>query len=124
MKIETIPSEQSIASAVEANTVQIGLLTEPQVATHLPSPIVDQKVLDLTYRALMLQDKTGPLANVDNRLAIACATNRQDVLNEAVFGAGQVVGPVPLGDVRLQPGVGRLPHPQHRHGQELPAKGG
>ncbi|MGP8209590.1 MAG: ABC transporter substrate-binding protein [Acidimicrobiales bacterium] len=97
VKIETIPSEQSIASAVEANTVQIGLLTEPQVATHLPSPIVDQKVLDLTYRALMLQDKTGPLANVDNRLAIACATNRSDVLNEAVFGAGQVVGPVPLG---------------------------
>ncbi len=97
VKIETIPSEQSIASAVEANTVQIGILTEPQVATHLPSPIVDEKVLDLTYRALMLQDKTGPLANVDNRLAIACATNRQDVLNEAVFGAGQVVGPVPLG---------------------------
>ena len=77
MKIETIPSEQSIASAVEANTVQLGLLTEPQVATHLPSSIVDQTVLDLTYRALMLQDKTGPLANVDNRLAIACATNRK-----------------------------------------------
>ncbi len=97
VKIETIPSEQSIASAVEANTVQIGLLTEPQIATHLPSPIVNQTVLDLTYRALMLQDKTGPLANVDNRLAIACATNRKDVLNEAVVGAGQVVGPVPLG---------------------------
>jgi peptide/nickel transport system substrate-binding protein len=97
VKIETIPSEQSIASAVEANTVQIGLLTEPQIATHLPSPIVGQKVLDLTYRALMLQDKSGPLANVDNRLAIACAVNRKDVLNEAVFGAGQVVGPVPLG---------------------------
>jgi peptide/nickel transport system substrate-binding protein len=97
VKVETIPSEQSIASAVEANTVQIGLLTEPQIATHLPSPIVDQTVLDLTYRALMLQDKTGPLANVDNRLAIACATNRKDVLDEAVFGAGKVVGPVPLG---------------------------
>jgi peptide/nickel transport system substrate-binding protein len=45
----------------------------------------------------MLQDKTGPLANVDNRLAIACAVNRQQVVQDAVFGAGQVVGPVPLG---------------------------
>jgi peptide/nickel transport system substrate-binding protein len=111
VKIETIPSEQSIASAVEANTVQIGLLTEPQIATHLPSPIVDQKVLDLTYRALMLQDNTGPLANVDNRLAIACAVNRTDVLNEAVFGAGQVVGPVPLGVFASNPVSAVCPTP-------------
>jgi peptide/nickel transport system substrate-binding protein len=97
VKIETIPSEQSIASAVEAHTVQLGLLTEPQVATHLPSSVTVQKVLDLTYRALMLQDKKGPLANVDNRLAIACAVNRKQVLQDSVFGAGQVVGPVPLG---------------------------
>jgi peptide/nickel transport system substrate-binding protein len=103
VKIETIPSEQSIASAVEANTVQVGLLTEPQVATHLPSSVTVQKVLDLTYRALMLQDKTGPLANVDNRLAIACAVNREDVLNDAVFGAGKVVGPVPLGQFASNP---------------------
>lgn len=103
VKIETIPSEQSIASAVEANTVQIGLLTEPQVATHLPSPITSQKVLDLTYRALMLQDKTGPLANVDNRLAIACAVNREQVVEDSVFGAGQVIGPVPLGEFASNP---------------------
>lgn len=103
VKIETIPSEQSIASAVEANTVQLGLLTEPQVATHLPSSLKVEHVLDLTYRALMLQDKTGPLANVDNRLAIACAVNRKQVLEDAVFGAGKVVGPVPLGQFASNP---------------------
>jgi peptide/nickel transport system substrate-binding protein len=103
IKIETIPTEQSIASAVEAHTVQIGLLTEPQVADHLPSGISKQQVLDLTYRALMLQDKTGPLANVDNRLAIACAVNRQQVLEDAVFGAGQVVGPLPVGEFASNP---------------------
>ena len=103
IKIETIPSEQSIASAVEANTVQLGLLTEPQVATHLPGSIKVQTVLDLTYRALMLQDKTGPLSKVDNRLAIACAVNRKQVLEDAVFGAGQVVGPVPLGQFASKP---------------------
>jgi len=103
VKIETIPSEQSIASAVEANTAQLGLLTEPQVATHLPGSIKVQTVLDLTYRALMLQDKSGPLANVDNRLAIACAVNRKQVLEDAVFGAGQIVGPVPLGQYASNP---------------------
>ena len=124
VKIETIPSEQSIASAVEANTVQLGLLTEPQVATHLPSSLKVQSVLDLTYRALMLQDKTGPLANVDNRLAIACAVNRKQVLEDAVFGAGQVVRARTVGPIRLQPGLGRLPDAQCSHGQELSAESG
>ena len=111
VKIETIPDEQSIASALQANTVQLGLLTEPQVADHLGSSIQLQKVLDLTYRALMLQDKTGPLANVYNRLAIACAVNRQDVLNEATFGAGKVVGPVPLGPYATNPVSAICPTP-------------
>jgi len=97
IEIKTIPSEQSIASALEANSVQLGLLTEPQVADHLPSSFTVQKVLDLSYRALMLQDKTGPLANVDNRLAMACALNRQQVVSSALLGQGRVVGPVPLG---------------------------
>ena len=123
VKIETIPNEQSIASAIQANTVQLGLLTEPQVADHLGSSIQVQKVLDLTYRALMLQDKTGPLSNVNNRLAVACAVNRQDVLNEAVFGAGKVVGPVPLGPYASNPVSADLPDAQHRQGQELPGQG-
>lgn len=111
VKIETIPSEQSIASALEANTVQLGLLTEPQVADHLPKSITVQHVLDLTYRALMLQDHSGPLANVDNRLAIACAINRKQVLGEAVFGQGKVVGPVPLGVYASNPVSAVCPTP-------------
>jgi peptide/nickel transport system substrate-binding protein len=111
VKIETISSEQSIASAVEAHTAQIGLLTEPQVAKSLPSSVTKEKVLDLTYRALQLQDKTGPLAKVDNRLAIACAVNRQQVLQDSVFGAGQVVGPVPLGEFASNPVSAVCPTP-------------
>ena len=68
-------------------------------------------MLDLTYRALMLQDKTGPLAKVDNRLAIACAVNRKQVLEDAVFGAGQVVGPVPLGQYASSPVSAVCPTP-------------
>jgi peptide/nickel transport system substrate-binding protein len=103
VKFETIPTEQSIASALEANSVQLGLMTEPQVANHLPAQFKVDKVLDLSYRALMLQDKTGPLANVDNRLAMACAINRKQVLGDAVFGQGSVTGPVPVGQYASKP---------------------
>ncbi|MHB1597841.1 MAG: ABC transporter substrate-binding protein [Acidimicrobiales bacterium] len=103
VRIETIPSEQSIASAVEANSVQVGLLTEPQVANHLPKQYKVDRVLDLSYRALMLQDHTGPLANVNARRAIACAVNRRQVLGDSVFGQGVVVGPVPLGPYASKP---------------------
>ncbi len=103
IEIKTIPSEQSIASALEAHSVQLGLLTQPQVADHLPGSLKLQKVLDLSYRALMLQDKKGPLANVDNRLALGCALSRQQVVRSAVLGQGVSVGPVPLGPYKSSP---------------------
>ena len=94
----TIPDEQSIASALQAGTVQMGLLTEPQVVKTLSGTSLQvHKELDLNYRALMLQDRTGPLANVNARLAVQCALNRTDILANAALGQGEVVGPVPLG---------------------------
>jgi peptide/nickel transport system substrate-binding protein len=103
IEIKTIASEQSIASALQAHSVQLGLMTQPQVTQHLPSSFTVQKVLDLSYRALMLQDKTGPLANTNNRLALACALDRQQVVSSAILGQGRVVGPVPLGPYASKP---------------------
>jgi peptide/nickel transport system substrate-binding protein len=51
----------------------------------------------------MLQDKTGPLANVNNRRALECAINRYQIVDDAVFGQGQVVGPVPIGPFASKP---------------------
>jgi peptide/nickel transport system substrate-binding protein len=93
-----IPNEQSIASALQAGTVQMGLLTQPQVVKTLAgSGLTIDKQVGFSYRALMLQDRKGPLANVNARLAIQCALNREDILQSAVLGQGKVVGPVPLG---------------------------
>jgi peptide/nickel transport system substrate-binding protein len=106
VKIEAIPTEPSIASAIQANTVQLGLLTEPQVAKTLTGYNV-QKVLDLSYRALMLQDRgsvaKNPLANVNNRRALECAISRKQIVADSVFGQGQVVGPVPVGPFASKP---------------------
>jgi peptide/nickel transport system substrate-binding protein len=103
----TIPDEQSIASALQAGTVQMGLLTEPQVVKTLTgSSLQVDKELDLNYRALMLQDRKGPLARTDARLAIQCALNRNQILSDAVLGEGKVVGPVPLGPYAPSPTAG------------------
>jgi len=124
VKISTIPNEQSIASALQAGTVQLGLLTQSEIATHLPSNYPVQKVLDLTYRALMLQDKTGPLANVNNRLAMACAVDRTQILAAAAFGQGQVVGPVPLGQYASNPVSSVCPAPDSTLAKQYLQKAG
>jgi len=103
----TIPDEQSIASALQAGTVQMGLLTQPQVVKTLTGTSLQvDKELDLNYRALMLQDRSGPLANADARLAVQCALNRTDILANAALGEGEVVGPVPLGPYAPSPTAG------------------
>jgi peptide/nickel transport system substrate-binding protein len=103
VELETIPTEQSISAALQAGTIQMGLLSQPTVVSTLPKSFVVQKALDLSYRALQLQDKHGILANVNARRAIACATNRKQILQDAVFGQGKVVGPVPLGPYATSP---------------------
>ncbi len=102
-----IPNEQSIASALQAGTVQMGLLTQPQVVQTLTGTgLTVDKQVGFSYRALMLQDRHGPLANVNARLAIQCALNRADILKSAALGQGKVVGPVPLGPYAPNPASG------------------
>ena len=82
-----------------------------------------QKVLDLSYRALMLQDKTGPLANVYNRLAMACALNRQAVLDELRARPGPRRRPRAARPVRDEAGLGGLPDAEHHAGEVVPVEG-
>jgi peptide/nickel transport system substrate-binding protein len=103
VEFKTIPTESSIASALEAHTVQLALLTDPSVATHLPSSYKVVKTLDSSYRALMLNSTSGPLANANNRLAVECAISRQNVVHAALLGQGLSIGPVPLGQYASKP---------------------
>lgn len=103
VEIETIPTETSISSALQAGTIQLGLFSQPTVVSTIPTNYPVQKVLNLSYRALQLQDKTGIFSNVNIRRAVACATNRSQIMNDAVFGKGKVVGPIPLGPYATTP---------------------
>jgi peptide/nickel transport system substrate-binding protein len=105
VKIITIASEQSIAAALEAGTIQMGDLTQPTVVSSLPKSIKVSKALSLSYRVLQMQDNqpNSPLDNVNNRLAIECATNRKQIIADALSGQGQPSGPVPLGPFASKP---------------------
>ncbi len=107
IEFRTIPNEQSVASALQAGTVQMGLLNQPQVVEQLGGAgLTIDKELDLNYRALMIQSKTGPLAATDARLAVQCAINRTDVLQASVLGDGKVVGPVTEGPLASDASAG------------------
>jgi peptide/nickel transport system substrate-binding protein len=103
VEFKTIPTESSIAAALKANTVQLGLMTDPTVATHLPSSFKVDKTLDSSYRAIMINSTSSPFSNEDNRLALACAISRQNVVQAALLGQGESVGPVPLGQYKSNP---------------------
>jgi peptide/nickel transport system substrate-binding protein len=120
-----IPNEQSIASALQAGTVQMGLLTQPQVVQTLTGTgLTVDKQVGFSYRALMLQDRHGPLANVNARLAIQCALNRVDILKSAALGQGKVVGPVPLGPYAPNPASGICGTPSLAQAKRYLAKAG
>jgi peptide/nickel transport system substrate-binding protein len=103
VEIETIPTETSISAALQAGTIQMGLFAQPTVVATVPTTYPIQKVMNLSYRALQLQDTSGVFKNVNARRALACAVDRKQVLNDAVFGKGKIVGPIPLGPYATNP---------------------
>ncbi len=125
IEFRTIPNEQSIASALQAGTVQLGLLNQPTVVEQLGSANLNiKKELDLNYRALMMQDKSGPLANLNARLAIACSIDRQAILQAAVLGKGRVTGPVPQGPFATNANSGPCAKPSLSKAKSYLAKAG
>jgi peptide/nickel transport system substrate-binding protein len=103
VEVETIPSEPSISSALQAGTIQMGLFSQPTVVSTLPKSFPVQKVMNLSYRALQLHDTSGIFKNANLRRAVACATNRKQIMNAAVYGYGKVVGPIPVGPYASKP---------------------
>ena len=110
VEMRVIPDEQSMAAALKAGTIQLGSMSQPQVVRQLSGGKLQvQKVLALSYRALMLQSGKGPLANVNARLAVQCAIDRQQVIGAAVLGDGKVIGPVPQGPYASDPSARPCP---------------
>ncbi len=96
VEFRVIPSESSILAGMRAGAFQLGLVSDPSVAAQAQgaSGFTLMKKASMSYHTLMLNGRHKPLNNIKVRQAIACAVNRQQVIDTAAFGDGKVTGPI------------------------------
>ncbi|WP_105036895.1 ABC transporter substrate-binding protein [Cryobacterium aureum] len=95
VEFRVIPDESSIVSAMQSGNVQMAVFDDPLVAQTAESgTITIAKTPQLSYHALQLNATRGDLTDVNVRLAISCAIDRQEVLDTAALGEGEVTGPI------------------------------
>lgn len=95
VEFRVIPDESSIVSAMQSGNVQLAVFDDPLVAQTVEGANVEVATTpQLSYHALQLNATRGDLADVDVRLAVQCAIDRQEVLDTAALGEGEVTGPI------------------------------
>lgn len=104
VEFRIIPDETSIVSAMQSGNVQLAVLSDPLVAqTAETGTTTVERTPQLSYHTLQLNAGTGDLADVNVRLAIQCAIDRQEVLDTAALGEGEVTGPITSPAFRSDP---------------------
>ena len=109
VEFRVIPDETSIVSALESGNVQFAVLDDPLVAETVGANITVAETPQLSYHVLQLNARKGALTDVNVRLAIQCAIDRQQVLDTAAFGEGEVTGPITSPAYRSDPAVRPCP---------------
>ena len=95
LEFRVIPDDQSMVLALKTGAVDIAVFDNPVTAKTATSPTVTtDSVGSLQYHALQLRAASPVLSNVNTRLAIQCAISRQDVVDSAALGAGDITGPI------------------------------
>ena len=104
IEFRVIPEESSIVSAMQSGNVQMAVLDDPIVAQTAASGDINVvKTPQLSYHVLQLNARHGDLTDVNVRLAIQCAIDRQQVLDTAAFGEGEITGPITSPAYRSDP---------------------
>ena len=95
VEMRVIPDESSILSGMRADSFDLGIVTDPGVANQADDG--DMQLMSqptLSYHVLQLNAQRGPLAKLPVRQAIACALDREQVIDTAYFGEGEATGPI------------------------------
>ncbi|WP_136706168.1 ABC transporter substrate-binding protein [Agromyces sp. H66] len=104
VEFRVIPDESSIVSAMQSGNVQLAVFDDPLVAQTAESGTVAvEETPQLSYHVLQLNARRGDLADVNVRLAMQCAIDRQEVLDTAALGEGEVTGPITSPAYRSDP---------------------
>ena len=94
VQFRVIPDETSLLAGLRADEFQMGVMTDPSVVPQIDeAELTVERTPALAYHALMLNSTRGPLADQLVRQAIACAIDRQELVDNALFGEGEVTGP-------------------------------
>ena len=98
LEISVLPDETAILAALRAGQVDFALINDPFVAT-LIADVDGVKLIKkpvLSYHVLQLNPSREPLTKLAVRQAISCAVDRQDILETALLGEGEVTGPLTM----------------------------
>ncbi|MDI2098671.1 ABC transporter substrate-binding protein [Ruicaihuangia caeni] len=125
LEFRIIADETSIVSALQSGDVQFAVLNDPLVAkTAEGSGISVVGTPQLSYHALQLNATKGALTDVNVRLAMQCAIDRQQVLDTAALGEGEVTGPITSPAFKSDPEARPCPERDLDKAKEYLAKAG
>ncbi|MBY4893346.1 ABC transporter substrate-binding protein [Rhodobacteraceae bacterium N5(2021)] len=103
--ISVLPDETALLAALRAGQADFALINDPLVATLIPqSPGLSLNTAPtLSYYVLQLNAAREPMDSLPLRQAISCAIDRQDILDAALLGEGEVTGPLTSPAYRTDP---------------------
>lgn len=106
ISIRVLPEETSMLAALQADEVHLGVFTNPAVIEQVTDPLVVEQAPALGYFPFFLNSSRGPLQEKEVRQAIACAIDRQQLIDAALFGFGVETGPYVEGMFATDPWAG------------------
>jgi len=94
IELRTIPDETSILAALRAGEVDWAIINDPRVGvTAATADLTLMRSPALAYHVLQLNATRPQFQDERVRLAISCAIDRQQVLDTASLGEGEVTAP-------------------------------
>ncbi|NEE04732.1 ABC transporter substrate-binding protein [Phytoactinopolyspora halotolerans] len=123
VEFRVIPDESSIVSSLQAGNVQMAVFDDPLVAdTAAGADVTVTETPQLSYHVLQLNARRGPLSDVNVRLAIQCGIDRQQLLDTAALGEGEITGPITSPAYRSDPNARPCPERDVERAQEYLAQ--
>lgn len=103
--ITILPDETALLATLRTGQVDFALINDPLVATLVPrtAGLTLNTAPTLSYYVLQLNASRAPMGELAVRQAMACAIDRQDILDAALLGEGEVTGPLTSPAYRTDP---------------------
>lgn len=124
IEFRVIPDESAIVSALQAGSVHLATFDDPLVADTIGAGVEVVETPQLSYHVLQINSREEPLDDVNLRLAMACAIDRQEILDSAAMGAGEVTGPITSPAYLSDPEARPCPEPDLDRAEEYLAEAG